>query len=179
MVKKRAKAAEPASVKMVLRVRPDLRTQMQALADRHLGKFGGPGNLSREIKDAMRFWIKRHDAQQLHTSELTTAIGVLAERIERLTEKSWEDSPQTQSILRSKLLELVDHFLPQQPEHAEAPADVRHESDFVLSLIRHSLPRSGPARLHGAVTIDDPDLMLIVQDKNQRLRELEKKEVRS
>src|SRR5262249_5261511 len=96
---------EAQSVKVMVRIRPALRKALQDLADEH------HVSLSREIKSALRHWVDRYEAPQLHNSALGTAVAVLADRIERITNATWLAEPATRELVRDRLQELVAHVL--------------------------------------------------------------------
>jgi hypothetical protein len=155
---------EAQSVKVMVRVRPALRQALQGLAEKHRG-----GNLSREIKLALRHWVDRHEIRQVHNSALAAAIAVLADRIERITCKKWIDDPLTRELVREHVERLVSHLLPQAPEPVAVPAEIKEDAGLLLSLLIHSMPQAGSRRFLGTVIIDDPGLATILQDLGRKL----------
>jgi hypothetical protein len=154
---------EAQSVKVMVRVRPALRRALQVLAEKHHG-----GNLSREIKLALRHWVERHEIRQIHNSALATAIAVLADRIERSTGKKWIDDSVTREVVREHVERLVSHLLPPTSEPVAVPAGIREDAGLLLSLLIHSM---GSPRFMGTVIIDDPGLATILQDLDRDLGE--------
>jgi hypothetical protein len=150
---------EAQSVKVMVRVRPALRKALQNLADKHHG-----GNVSREIKLALRHWVNRHEIPQLYNSALATAIAVLADRIERITGEKWTADPLTHEVVREHVERLVSHLLPPAPQPIAVPADIKKDAELLLSLLIHSMSRDGSRRFAGTVIIDDPGLVTILQD---------------
>jgi hypothetical protein len=154
------------SVKVMVRIRPTLRNKLKGLAEKHHG-----GNLSREIKLALRHWIDRHEIPQIHNSALATAVAVLADRIECITGKRWTTDLLTREVVREHIERLVSHLLPPPPEPVAVPADIKEVAGLLLSLLIHSMPRPGSRRFAGAVIIDDPGLATILQDLARDLGE--------
>jgi hypothetical protein len=157
---------EAQSVKVMVRVRPALRKALQSLAEKHHG-----GNLSREIKLALRHWVDRHEIPQVHNSALAAAIAVLADRIERLTGQKWTDDAPTREVVREHVERLVSHLLPPTSEPVAVPAGIREDAGLLLSLLIHSMPRAGSPRFLGTVIIDDPNLATLLQDLGRHLGE--------
>jgi hypothetical protein len=158
---------EAQSVKVMVRITSARRKQLQDLADKHHG-----GNLSREIKLALKHWVNRHEIPQLYNSALGFAIAVLADRIERITGGKWAADPggkgaadpMTREIVREHVEQLVSHLLPPSPEPIAIPVDIKEDAGLLLTLFIHSISRAGSQRFAGTVIIDDPGLATILND---------------
>jgi hypothetical protein len=157
---------EAQSVKVMVRVRPALRKALQDLADEH------HVNLSREIKLALRHWVDRHEIPQIHNSALSTAVAVLADRIERITNATWLADPATRELVRDRVEQLVSHILTPLSERVTIPPEAKEDADLILKLLKGAMPRPGSPTF-GAVgiIIDDRGLAMIMQDLARHLGE--------
>jgi len=156
------------SAKVMVRIEPALRKELLSLAEKHRVK-DRPKNLSREIKNALWHWVKRHEIPQLHNSALATAISLLADRIERLTGQSWMDHPLTREVVREHVERLVAHILSPLGKPVTVPQEIKEDAGILLTLLIHAIPRPGSRRLEGTVIVDDPGLAMLVNDLARHL----------
>jgi len=117
--------------------------------------------VSAELGRAVRFWVKRHESQQLHNSHLAHTISMLADSIERLMGHSWMDHPLTRQIVREYVERLVARVLSPLAKPVTIPAEVKEEVEPLLALLLHA---TGSRRLAGTVIVDDPDLAMLTND---------------
>ena len=152
------------SVKVMVRIRPEFRDQLLALAAKHQ-PHTRKANLSAEIKRALQYWVGRHQIGQAHNSLFGTAVAVLADRIEGVSGKTWLDDAMTRELVRSRVVKLVCHILTPLSKRVTIPAEVRKDADVVLTLLKAAMPRPGSPRLgRPTVIIDDQGLATILQD---------------
>jgi hypothetical protein len=121
-------------------------------------------DMSKELRAALKSWLRRGEVRSLHTEALATAVAVLADRIEEATGKQWVRDPVTAQLVRERVEQLVAHLMPTLGKPVSVPAESKEAADLVLTLLKAAVPRPGSPRLVGAVIIDDRGLATIVSD---------------
>jgi len=163
------KRKEPAPV-IAARIPDDLLKSLEDLAKRH-GVTPSAQTLSTEVNRALKLWVNQHEIQ-IHNSLLGTAIAVLADRIEGITNKSWIDDLLTRQLVRERAEQLVAHILSPLSKPVAVPAEVKEDANLILTLLKGAMPRPGSPTF-GAVgiIIDDRGLAMIMQDLARYLGE--------
>jgi hypothetical protein len=147
------------------RISKNLWESLQDLAKQH-GQTPLAQTISAEVGRALQFWVNRH--KQLHNSALAHTISLLADRIERLTGRSWMDHPPTGELVREHVERLIAHFLSPLAGPVTVSAEVREHAGILLALLIHAIPRPGSRRFEGTVIVDDPELALLINDLAQK-----------
>jgi hypothetical protein len=145
------------------RISRNLWKSLQDLAKQH-GQIPSAQTISAEVGRALEFWVKRHESPQLHNSTLAYTISLLADRIERLTGRSWMDHAPTREVVREHVERLVAYLLLPLAGPVTVPAEVKEDAGVLLALLIHAIPRPGSRRLAGTVIVDDPDLAMLTND---------------
>jgi hypothetical protein len=144
------------------RIPEDLLKSLEDLAKEH-GQTHSAQTLSAEVNRALQFWVKRHADPHRYNSALGIAITVLADEVEKITDKSWVDHPLTRQLVREHVQELVSHTLAPLSEPVAVPADIREEAGLILASLKHVISRRGSRLFTGTVITDDPALAMISQ----------------
>jgi Ribbon-helix-helix protein, copG family len=114
------------SAPVVLRIEPDLLGKIGRLAKNH-GK-----NRSKEIRDAIRFWVSLHRQDTKHVGELVTLIEMLVHDIEKRTGKRWVDDPLTGTAVRELVERLIYHLAPTPSERLNVPPEISEVLSFLI-----------------------------------------------
>jgi hypothetical protein len=125
-VKKRApgggrKSLDPdraQSSKVMVRLKPDLQQALEGLAKRN------NRDLSKEIRDALYYWLYRSGRPELHIGSLTSFIEMLVTQIERRSKKRWIDDAVTGVAVREQIDRLIWHLAPKPTELVTVPPDL-------------------------------------------------------
>jgi hypothetical protein len=144
------------------RIPKDLLESLEDLA-KERGRALSAQTLSAEVRDALQFWVNRHEISRRHNSRLGMTIAVLADHVEDITEKSWLEDPLTRQVVGEHVGELVSHILSPLSEPVAVPADVKEEAGLILAVLKHVIPRPGSRRLAGTVILDDPGFATFLQ----------------
>jgi hypothetical protein len=116
------------SAKVMVRLKPDLQRALESLAKRH------NRDLSKEIRDALYYWLLRSGKPALHVGSLTSLIEVLVNRIEEWTKKRWIDDPLTGVAVREQLDRLIRHLAPKPNKPVTVPRALSHIVDGIIAL---------------------------------------------
>jgi hypothetical protein len=147
------------------RIPKNIKKSLEDLAKRHGRQILSAETVSAEVSRALKFWVKRHESSQLPNSHLAHTIKALVDGIERLTGHSWIDHPLTREVVREYVGRLVAQLLSPLSESVTVPAEVKEEAEPLLTLLIHA---TGSRRLAGTVIVDDPELVLLVNDLAQK-----------
>jgi predicted transcriptional regulator len=141
-----------------LRISSDLRKDLKQLADWR------SHDVSREARDAIKHWIKRGEVRSLPTEAVASAIAVLMDRIEEITNKQWVNNPLTAQLIRERVKRLIAHLIPVPAKPVKVPPEIKEDADRVLTLLKAAVWRPGSPRLVGTVIIDDRGLATTISD---------------
>jgi len=139
------------SAKVMVRLKPDLQRVLDNLAKRN------NRDLSKEIRDALYYWVYRSARPQLHVGSLTSLIEMLVTQIEEFTEKRWIDDPRTGATVSKLVGDLIRHFAPKPDQPVTIPRALSRILDGVIALAE-SMRRDLKQRKEGEL----PDLYLHV-----------------
>jgi predicted transcriptional regulator len=103
---------------LTVRVRPEMRTALERLANRN------DRSLSQEIQRGLNDWIGRHARPKPHIGALAHAVALLAEAVEEATGKGWHEDAFTGEALRHAVEFLIFHFAPTPDGPAPVPPRV-------------------------------------------------------
>jgi len=116
------------SAKVMVRLKPDLQQAIEGLAKRN------NRDLSKEIRDALYYWLYRSGRPELHIGSLTSLIEVLVTQIEEFTDKRWLDDPLTVAAVRELVSELIRHFAPKPNKPVTIPRALSRIADGIIVL---------------------------------------------
>jgi len=116
------------SAKVMVRLKPELQRAIEGLAKRN------NRDLSKEIRDALYYWLYRSGRPQLHIGSLTSLIEVLVTQIEEFTDERWLDDPLTGTAVRELVGELIQHFAPKPNKPVTIPRALSRIVDGVIVL---------------------------------------------
>src|SRR5262249_894810 len=152
------------------RISKDLLKSLDALAKNH-GVVPSAQTRSVEVGRALKLWVNQHEIR-IHNSLVGTAVAVLADRIEGITDKSWIDDLLTRQLIRERAEQLVAHILSPLSKPVAVPAEVKEDADLILTLLKGAMPRPGsPTFGSVGIIIDDRGLAMIMQDLARHLGE--------
>ena len=92
--RKRLHPDKARSAVVKVRLRPDLRQALEGLAKRN------NRDLSREIRDALYYWLNRSGRPELHIGSLTSFIELLVTGIEQRSKRRFTVDPVTAVAVR-------------------------------------------------------------------------------
>jgi hypothetical protein len=164
------------SQKVMVRLKPDLQRALKKLAERK------GWDLSKEIRDALYYWLKRSGRPELHIGSLTSFIEVLVTEIEKRSKQRWIDDPVTGVAVCEQVDRLIRHFAPKPTKSVTVPPDLEVVGGIIAlaELARHYLqqfphlradPPEKEAVVHGPapaferiVAVDSSVLTRILED---------------
>jgi len=91
---------------LTVRVRPELRTELERLAKRH------HRSLSQEIQRGLDDHVVRYIHPRPHIGALMHAIALLVGEVERATGENWHENAFTGEAVRHAIERLIFHFAP-------------------------------------------------------------------
>jgi predicted transcriptional regulator len=139
---------------VVVRLDKDLRKEIKRLAERR------GHETSTEIRSAIKYWLKKNEIRYRHTEALASAIGLLTDRIEEITDAKWLNDPLTAQLVREKIERLVAHLIAAPAEPVNVPIEIREAVDRYLTLLTISVSRPGsPGLGRVRVIVDDRGLV--------------------
>jgi hypothetical protein len=122
-----------------VRLRPDLRQALEGLAKRN------NRDLSREIRDALYYWLNRSGRPELHIGSLTSFIELLVTRIEQRSKRHFTDDAVTAVAVREQVDRLIRHFVPESNKSVTVPRDLDIVGDIIaLAELIRSLSQQIP-----------------------------------
>jgi hypothetical protein len=144
---------------VVLRIEPDLLSKIERLARKHRQ------NRSKEIRNALRSWLRLLEKPERHVGALTTFISILVRRIEAATGKRWVDDPVTGAAVGKLVKQLIKHFAPASTETVTIPPALDQIVGQLISIAENLQPRPGVPEIDAELFGDEwAVLALLVKD---------------
>src|SRR5262249_28248421 len=88
--------------------------RIEALASKHTSN--GKSNASKQIRTAVRYWLRLLHKPEMHIGALTCLIAILVRRIEARTGKTWLNDPATGAAVREAVGRLIGSLAPRAKE---------------------------------------------------------------
>ena len=146
-----------------VRLTPDLHRALKKLAERN------DWDLSKEIRDALYYWLLRSGKPQHHIGSLTSFIELLVTQIEQRSKKRWNHDVVTGVAVREQVDRLIFHLAPKPTESVTVPPDLDVVGGIIAlaELARHYLQqfphlRANPPEKEAVVRDSAPPFERIV-----------------
>lgn len=119
--------------------------RIEALASKHASN--GKSNASKEIREAVCYWLRLLEKPKMHIGALTSFIAILVRRIEARTGKKWLEDPAT-GVAVAKLTErLIFHFAPTPAEPLTVPPELESIVGELITIAENLSPRPGVPKM--------------------------------
>jgi hypothetical protein len=101
------------------------------------------GNVSKEIRAAVHYWLRLLEKPQRHVGALICFIAILVRRIEARTGKTWLGDPVTGAAVCKEIERLIFHFAPTPAKPVTIPPDIESITGQLITIAENLHPRPG------------------------------------
>jgi hypothetical protein len=134
--------------------------EISRLASKH-----GRKNVSKEIRDAVRYWNRLLQKPDQATGALICLIAILVRRIEARTGKKWIEDPATAVFVRGGVESLIAHFAPAASAPVVVPPEIAGIPGELIVVAENLYPRPGVPEIQAELFGDEwTALARIVRD---------------
>jgi hypothetical protein len=109
--------------------------RIEALASKHT--TNGKGNASKEVRTAVRYWLRLLHKPEMHIGALTCFIAILVRRIEARTGKTWLSDPVTGAAVREEIGVLINSLAPEAKKGLVISPELRNIARDLIVIIAH------------------------------------------